>query len=60
MVATDKGEIEGYVFSIISPKELYVILAGYNKPFLVETQYVRLLDAPAPKRGRGRPRKEKK
>lgn len=62
MVKMPEGEIEGYVYAVMpGGKELYVILTGQNtKPVLVNSKEVRSLDVPLPKRGRGRPRKEKK
>lgn len=62
MVSTLQGSIEGYVFAIVpGGKEVYVILTGNNtKPVLVNISDVVSLDVPPPKRGRGRPRKEKK
>lgn len=62
MVSTSIGQIEGYVYSVLpGGKELYVILTGQNtKPVLVNSSDVISLDCPPPKRGRGRPRKEKK
>lgn len=60
MVKTEQGYIEGYVHLVPNPHEVYVVLAGQNtKPVLVDAKTVRSLDAPIPKRKRGRPRKEK-
>lgn len=62
IVSTDQGKIEGYVYHIVSPKELYVILTGQNtRPVLVTSKQVELyVDPSLVKRKRGRPRKEKK
>lgn len=63
MVNTPLGLIEGYVyFAQPGAKEIYVVLTGQNnKPVLVETKACEKILEPAQiKRGRGRPRKDKK
>lgn len=56
-----QGETEGYVYHVVSPQEVYVILAGQNnRPVMIDSSRIRLLDAPIAKRKRGRPRKDKK